>query len=366
MPKDFGDPLGGLSQSLMTQFQDGRDDFEDVEDADSGLGPIFNRNSCVACHSNPSIGGSGPTFVTRFGHTSGGVFDPLTSLGGSLLQEKAIAPEALEKVPTQANVVIKRRTTALYGLGLIEAIPDNTILAGVKTKAVDGVKGRPAMILDVVSGTTHVGRFGWKAQHSSILGFAADAYMNEMGITNRFFPTENAPNGNTALLQQFDNVLDPEDQIDPATGKGDIDKVADYMRLLAAPPTVRFTSNAISGQTIFTQIGCTNCHTPTLTTGPNSIAALNFQKVNLYSDLLLHDMGTLNDGIQQGDAKPTEMKTPPLWGVRASGPYLHDGRSATLQEAILSHDGEAKNARDRYMNLSKAQQQWVVEFLNSL
>lgn len=366
MPTNFGDPLGGLSAILIAAFQDGRDDFEDTENTESGLGPIFNRDSCVACHSVPSTGGSSTVFVTRFGVLTNGVFDPLTAFGGSLLQENAIVPQCLEHVPAQANVVIKRQTTPLYGLGLIEAIADSTITQSVRKTAVDGVKGRAAMITDVVSGKVHVGRLGWKAQHSSILGFAADAYMNEMGITNRFFPTENAPNGNQTLLQQYDTILDPEDEIDPATGKGDVDKVADYMRLLAPPPTVRFTTNAGSGQGIFQQIGCTNCHTPTLTTASNSIPALNFQKVNLYSDLLLHDMGSLNDGIQQGDANPNEMKTAPLWGVRASAPYLHDGRAATLDDAIRAHDGEAKNSRDRYTKLSKSQQQWLIEFLNSI
>jgi CxxC motif-containing protein (DUF1111 family) len=366
MPTNFGDPLGGLSAALITAFQDGRDDFEDTESTESGLGPIFNRDSCAACHSQPSTGGSSNIFVTRFGVLANGVFDPLAAFGGSLLQENAIVPQCMEHIPAQANVVIKRQTTPLYGLGLIEAIADSTIAQGVKKTAVDGVKGRAAMVTDVVSGQVHVGRFGWKAQHSSILGFAADAYMNEMGITNRYFPTENAPNGNQALLQQYDTILDPEDEIDPATGKGDVDKVADYMRLLAPPPTVRFTTNAGSGQGIFLQIGCTNCHTPTLTTAANSIPALNLQKVNLYSDLLLHDMGSLNDKIQQGDASPTEMKTPPLWGLRASAPYLHDGRAATLDAAIRAHDGEAKNSRDRYTKLGKSQQQWLIEFLNSI
>jgi len=366
MPMNFGDPLGTLTQAQLNAFQDGRDEFENVEDVQSGLGPVFNNNSCAACHSVPSTGGSSTIFVTRFGRTTNGVFDPLTAQGGSLLQDHAIDPAGQEVVPAEANVVIHRQTTPLYGLGLIEAIPDATIMAGVKKTPVDGVKGRAAMIADVATGKTIVGRFGWKAQQGNLLTFSGDAYVNEMGITSRLFPTENAPNGNATLLAQLDTVLDPEDSIDPANGKSDIDKFADYMRYLAPPPTVKLTTNAGSGQGIFLQIGCTNCHTPQMITGSSSISALNFQKVNLYSDLLLHDMGTLNDGIQHGDASPNEMKTAPLWGLRVSGSYLHDGRAKTVDDAIRAHDGEAKNSRDRYIKLSKSQQQWLLEFLNSI
>jgi CxxC motif-containing protein (DUF1111 family) len=365
-PTDYGDPLGNLTPSQLNDFQNGRDEFENVETIESGLGPIFNNNSCVACHSVPSTGGSSTTTVTRFGRTTNGVFDPLASLGGSLLQAFAINPIGQEVVPTQANVVIHRQTTQLYGLGLIEAIPTTTITQGVKKNNPDGVKGRAAMVLDVVSNTTMVGRFGWKAQQATLLAFAADAYVNEMGITNRYFPTENAPNGNTVILAELDTVADPEDTTDPATGKADIDKFTDYMRYLAPPPTVKMTTNAGSGSGIFQQIGCTNCHTPSMTTGSSKIAALNFQKVNLYSDLLLHDMGSLNDGIQQGGANPNEMKTPPLWGVRSSASYLHDGRAATLDDAIRAHDGEAKASRDRYVKLNAVQQSWLQAFLNSL
>ncbi len=341
-PTQFGDPLGGLTTSQLNDFQNGRDEFENVETVASGLGPIFNGTSCAQCHSLPSTGGASGTTVTRFGQTTNGVFDPLASLGGSLLQAFAINPIGQEVIPPQANVVIHRETTPLYGLGLIEAIPANTITSGVKKNNPDGVKGRPAMVLDVVSNTTIVGRFGWKAQQGSILAFSADAYVNEMGITNRYFPTENAPNGNAVILAELDTVQDPEDTTDPSTGKADIDKFTDYMRYLAPPPPVKLTASASSGQAIFQQIGCTACHTPTMMTGPNAIAALCNQPVNLYSDLLLHDMGSLDDGIQQGNANPNEMKTPPLWGVRASGPYLHDGRAANLDQAIRQHDGEAK------------------------
>lgn len=365
-PPQFGDPLPGLTSVQIAAFNAGRTEFTDKETPGDGLGPIFNRDSCVACHSGPAAGGSSPITTTRFGKVTNGVFDPLTSLGGSLLQEKAISPDGLEKIPQQANVTALRQTTPLFGLGLIEAIPDATILKGVRTKAVDGVLGKAAMVQDVATGKTLVGRFGWKAQQATLLAFAGDAYVNEMGITNRLFPTENAPNGNTALLQKLDKVKDPEDQVDKASGKAGIDMLADYMRLLAPPPTQSTTASTAFGAKFFLDSGCTACHTPSMTTGTNAIPALSSQTVSLYSDLLLHDMGSLGDGIVQGAANAREMKTPPLWGVKASAPYLHDGRAKTLDDAIKAHDGEAKSARDKYLKLTSDQQKLLVEFLNSL
>lgn len=350
----------------MAAFVDGRDDFETAETPAGGLGPIFNRDSCVACHNGPAVGGSSPIFVTRFGMVTNGVFDPLEALGGSLLQERSIAPQAREIVPPQANVVARRNSTALFGLGLIGAIPDETILANVKTSPTDGVKGKACIITDVASGTQRVGRLGWKAQQATVLAFAADAYRNEMGITNRFFPTENAPNGNAALLAQFDAVQDPEDTVDPATGKTDVDKVADFMNLLGPPPTLPLSPSAAQGRNVFNQVSCNLCHTPVMMTGANPIPALNFKPVNLYSDLLLHDMGSLGDGIVQGPAGAREMKTAPLWGLRASPPYLHDGRAPTIDAAIVAHDGEGKASRDRYNALSPTAKQQLIDFLLSL
>ena len=365
-PPGFGLPLPGLTGDQLAAFEDGKGDFEDVETKVSGLGPIFNRDSCAACHSVPALGGSSRVFVTRFGRVANGVFDPLASLGGSLLQERAIDPSGLEHVPREANVVAKRQSTPLFGLGLIEAIPDATILRGVRTKPVDGVLGRASMVLDVATQKTLVGRFGWKGQQATLLSFAGDAYLNEMGITNRLFPTENAPNGNVALLKKLDTVSDPEDQVDPASGKAGIDLLADFMRFLGPPPTQPVTASNTFGAKLFLDTGCASCHTPVMFTGPSTITALNAKAVMLYSDLLLHDMGTLGDGIVQGTAGARDMKTPPLWGLRASGPYLHDGRAMTVEDAIKAHDGEAKVSKDRFQKLTRDQQTLLIEFLKSI
>jgi CxxC motif-containing protein (DUF1111 family) len=362
----FGAPLPGLTTTLRAAFAAGLAEFQDEDTASSGLGPIFNDVSCVACHSTPAPGGASAIMETRFGRLANGQFDPLTALGGSLLQSKAIDPAVQEVIPPQANIVAKRMTTPLFGAGLIEAIPDSTILFNVFIRRPDGISGRASIITDVASGRTRVGRFGWKAQQATLLAFAGDAYLNEMGITNRLFPQENAPNGNAALLAQYDTVPDPEDVVDPATGKADIDRFADFMRLLAPPPALPLSFAALAGKSLFTQIGCSNCHIPSMTTGSNPVAALDRRTVPLYSDLLLHDMGTLGDGIAQAAAAPQEMRTTPLWGLRVRAPYLHDGRAATVDAAIVLHDGEAAITRNRYNVLSAGQKQQLLQFLGSI
>lgn len=362
----LGDPLPGLSGDLLDAFREGLGEFQAVEVAERGLGPIFNNTSCAICHSTPAIGGSSATLVTRFGRIEGGHFDPLTPLGGSLLQSQALDPGILEKVPAEATIVVQRQSTALFGAGLVEAIPDAAIQALAQRKKADGVLGRPAMVEDVATGQTRVGRFGWKAQQATLLSFSGDAYLNEMGITSRFFPTENAPNGDQEKLAQFDHVADPEDVVDPVTGKGDIELVADYMRLLAPPPVPRVTGATQTGLNSFTRIGCAECHVPTLFTGPHKIRALDRKPVTLWSDLLLHDMGSLNDGIAQADALGNEMKTAPLWGLKSSAPFLHDGRAPTIADAIRAHDGEAAPSRDRFNSLTQNQQKQLIEFLNTL
>jgi len=364
--KGFGAPLPGLTGTQAADFAAGLDEFQDEDTPDSGLGPIFNNVSCVACHSTPAPGGGSAILETRFGRLSNGDFDPLTALGGSLLQEFAIDPLAQEVIPPEANIFARRITTPLFGAGLIEAIPDATILANASRPKPDGVLGRASIVIDVATGQSRVGRFGWKAQQATLLAFAGDAYLNEMGITNRLFPQENAPNGDQSLLAQYDKVADPEDTVDPATGKADIDKFADFMRMLAPPPPGRLSKTTLAGATLFVAVGCVVCHQPLMATGSNAIKALDHKLVPLYSDLLLHDMGSLADGIGQASALPSEMKTPPLWGLRVRGPYLHDGRAATVDAAILLHDGEAVAARNRYASLPAALKQQLLAFLGIL
>lgn len=397
-PLVLGDPLPDLTIQQMNQFLDGKNAFMLVQKVEAGLGPIFNGVSCVACHSAPVPGGASTINTTRFGQNIGGKFDPLVSLGGSQLHQFAINPAAMELVPRLANVVARRNSTPIFGLGLIEAITDSTIIANRKQYGNDQIDGRVATVTDVVTGKRMVGRFGWKSQHATLLSFSADAYHNEMGITNRHFPFENAPNGNFNVLNQFDTRIDPEDD-----GRGQplpaFESVAHFMRLLGAPPSRRLVvptgkptpptgtstttltksattaskltttvSNPITpdGQLLFSLVGCVQCHTPMLKTGFSPIVALNSKDVWLYSDLLLHKMGSLADGIVQADATASEFRTPPLWGAAFSAPYLHDGRAPTIDAAIRAHDGEGRLVKERYQRLTPAQQKLLTDFVLSL
>jgi len=359
--------LRELTNKQLSAFVDGRASFSSTETVADGIGPIFNDTSCVACHDAGGVGGASARTVTRFGRNVNGVFDPMDAQGGSLLQERAIDPAVREVVPKEATVIARRLTTPLYGAGLIEAINPLEILLGTVRPKPAGIKGKVALVKDVVSGNFMLGRFGWKAQVATLLAFAGDAYVNEMGITNRYFPTENAPNGNKALLARFDKIADVEDKIDPTDGKADVDRLADFMRLLAPPEQLEMRSNAAeSGQRLFSKLECSACHVASMTTIPNKIEALSEKKVMLYSDLLLHDMGALGDGIEQGSAGVRDMRTAPLWGLRSRPAYLHDGRASTVEAAILAHDGEAANARKLYAAATAAERSALLEFLKTL
>lgn len=365
----LGGPLAGLGTAQRAEFAAGFYAFRQRENADSGLGPVFNDVSCIACHGAPAPGGGSRRTVTHFGRVTDGDFDPLAHLGGTLLQERALRPGLRERIPAEANITTRRVTTPLFGAGLLEAIPDATLRAAASAPGKpDGIRGRVSLVRDVATGAERVGRFGWKAQHATLLAFSADAYVNEMGITNRFFRADNAPNGDLARLDGADRVLDPEDEADPATGKADVDRVSDYMRLLAAPDRMASsTTPAVrAGQALFTSLACAACHTPELRTGPSAIAALANKRVPLYSDLLLHDMGPLGDGIAQGSAGPRDMRTAPLWGLGRRNVYLHDGRATTIDAAVCAHAGEAAPSRDRYAALPAAQRDRLIAFLRSL
>jgi CxxC motif-containing protein (DUF1111 family) len=375
----MGAPLSGLTAAQHQRFVDGRVDFSRVFAAVDGLGPIFNQTSCASCHNNP-VGGPGSITVTRFGFTDGkGTFDPLTAIGGSLLQAQAIDLAVQEIVPAAANTTATRVTTSTLGLGLIEAIPDAAIAARETTPPSANVSGRVHWVplLEAPAGPLRAGRFGWKAQLATVLSFAGDAAQNELGFTNRLLPTENAPNGNTALLVQWDNVPDPEDQPD-ASGRHFIDRATDFQRYLAAPPQT--PRSGMTGEALFHSVGCADCHTASFTTAndPSLEASLRNQVIRPYSDFLLHDMGGAADFIEQGGAGTQELRTPPLWGVRNRDPLWHDGRvvGGTLQTRILGPGGvvalhgaigsEAAPSAAAFQALSGADQLRVVAFLDSL
>ena len=359
---NFGDPLPGLNPAQLANFQAGKAEFEEVETTATGLGPTFNEAGCAICHAVPATGGARDLNEIRFGRTRRGIFDPLTALGGSLLQRQAIDPYCQEVIPRQANTIAGRQTTHVFGAGLLEAVPDIELLAIAAAQAAlkPDIAGRPHIVLEGSDDAYHVGRFGWKSQHALLVDFAADAYLNEVGITSPLFPTENAPNGDLAKLAACDLVPDPEDPLG-----ANVDDFEVFMRLLAPPPRLPQTLQTTIGFGITVAIGCADCHVPTLVTSQNSVQALSNKTLEPWSDFLLHDVGT-GDGIAQGDARRNELRTQPLWGVRVTAPYMHDGRSPTVADAILAHGGQATASRNAFKNLSSAQAQAVLAFLNTL
>lgn len=360
----FGDPLPGHTATQLELFLEGRDDFLEVETTEEGLGPIFNGLSCAQCHSVPTVGGGGFINEVRAGRLHpDGRFEELP--GGSLMSLFSIPPHiAQEVIPAEANVVAFRRSVPLFGAGLIEAIPDQAIISLTMVPKPAGVAGRHHVVTDVVTGQPRVGRFGWKAQHATLRAFAGDAYRNEMGITNEVFPEEGAPNGNRGLLATVDLVPDPEDLPDLATGRSGVDKFANFMRFLAPPPRGEITESVKLGEEVFNRIGCASCHA-VLMTGPSDDPLFDRKPVPLFSDLLLHDIGT-GDGIGQDDARPGEIRTPALWGLRVRSPLLHDGRAASIEDAIRAHGGEAAAVRSGFDGLVPAERQALLDFLGSL
>jgi CxxC motif-containing protein (DUF1111 family) len=362
-PAGVGGPLPGLTAAQTSAFNEGLGDFTEVETVNKGLGPVFNERSCAACHLGPAPGGSSPRNVTRFARRVNGVFDPLTNLGGSLVQDHAIGPAdgsthlfRPENVPPAATIVVRRRTTPLFGLGFVDATPDATFLAMAGR---GDTPGRVNLVDNIRAGMKTVGKFGWKAQVPSLFQFAGDAYLNEMGITSADFPNENCPQGNCAELA-----------FNPAPGINDdgsgVAAVAEFMSMLNAPPRGPQTADVTAGETLFDRIGCTSCHAATMHTGASPIAALDRKTYHPYSDFLLHDMGALGDGLEMGDGKGREMRTAPLWGLRFERTYLHDGRATTVEAAILAHDGQARAARERYAAMPAAQKTRLMAFLSSL
>jgi CxxC motif-containing protein (DUF1111 family) len=221
------------------------------------------------------------------------------------------------------------------------------------------VAGRVSVVDNIRAGMKTVGKFGWKAQVPSLFQFSGDAYLNELGITTPDFPNESCPQGNCAEL-----TFNPAPGIND-DGSGPI-VLTNYMSLLAAPPRSAQTRDVSDGEATFERIGCTACHTATQRTGSNPIAALDRKTYHPYSDFLLHDMGALGDDLEMGSATGKEMRTAPLWGLRFITTYLHDGRAMTLDQAILAHDGQARNARGQFANLAANAKAKLIAFLNSL
>lgn len=366
-----GDPLPGITPREFDAFRVGLNAFTGVETVDDGLGPAFNGTSCGACHSVPAIGGISPMAEVRAGHRDAdGTFRALDTAGNTLFHTFSLPNHVCQPaLPPDANVVARRVPIPLFGAGLIEAIPDDTLLALADPldRNRDGSAGRASVVVDAATGERRVGRFGWKAQVATLLTFSGDAYRNEMGITNDVFPAEFAFGVHPDQLKACDVSPDPEDKPDPATGLRDIDHFAAFMKFLAPIARGPIDEAVRDGDRVFAAIGCAACHVPALTTGASSNPLFDRRTVPLYSDLLLHTIGT-GDGIRQADstASPDEIRTPALWGLRMRRPFLHDGSAATIEDAIARHGGEAQAARLGFLRLDDRARASLLAFLQSL
>ena len=364
-----GDPLPGITSGDFEEFRLGLEDFTEVETAEDGLGPAFNGASCAVCHSVPAIGGAGVVAEVRAARRDEhGEFVALAPTSGSLFQIFSIPTHTCQPViPPEANVISRRVPIPLFGAGLVEAIPDEALLAldDAGDRDRDGISGRAAVITDIATGRRRVGRFGWKAQQATLLAFGADAYRNEMGITNDLFPEELAFGISREQMKLCDRIPDPEDQPDRRTRRRGIDNFEAFMKFLAPAGRGPIDDTVRAGEALFSAVGCASCHVPSLQTGPNPNPLFHRKVLPLFSDLLLHDIGT-GDGIRQEAAEPQEFRTPALWGLRLRRPLLHDGTAATIEDAIGHHGGEASAARQRFLALQADQRAALLAFLKSL
>ena len=384
-------PMGydGKTNGYLNQadYQLGLDEFNKVQTLPDGLGPVFNDVSCQACHKAPIDGGASQVKVQRAGYFDGVNFiDPP---GGSLIPVNAIDPSIQARVPKDANVKTFRVSLNTLGDGYIEAIPDSAILqiAADQPKLSKGlIKGQSIMV-DVLEapGKKGLGKFGWKAQHASLVSFAADAYRNEMGITTPLFPSEPTSNGRS--VDSFDQGGKPND-----TNEG-IFLAANFMRSTKAPdrtpgspdqgqkqprqaPTPR-QATINQGEQVFVSTGCAICHTTTFVTAPAGTPinggsykvpqALGSVTFHPYGDFLLHDVGT-GDGIVQNGGQSTrnKVRTMPLWGLSKRSIFLHDGSSNSLVDAIGRHKGEASDVVAAFKKLSPQDNDQLMQFLNTL
>jgi CxxC motif-containing protein (DUF1111 family) len=418
-----GGPIAGLTANELAYFNAGKDEFEELEEVGDGLGPTLNLDGCGACHAQPAVGGTspalnpqvafaskggarnalppfiranGPVREARFvknadGTPDGGVHAIFTITGRGDAPNCRIAQPDFATHLANRNVVF-RIPTPVFGAGLIEQVPDAAIIANqgadAALKQPLGIRGRTNVVVsgNTMSGQTNnngndgtIARFGWKAQNKSLLLFSGEAYNVEMGITNELFQTERDETPGCQFATVPNDFTNTE-AATPLEAISAVEKFAIFQRFLAPPaPSTNTPGGADSigrGKTTFATIGCALCHSPTLQTGNSTVAALRNKPVNLYSDLLVHDMGPdLADGVSQGQASGSEFRTAPLWGLGQRLFFLHDGRTSDLVAAIQAHQSgssrngnasEANEVINNYNGLSDSRRQDLLNFLRSL
>jgi CxxC motif-containing protein (DUF1111 family) len=369
----------GDSYSLDQQI------YETTHDPSTGLGPVFNARACSDCHQNPVSGGASQFTELRVGHhdNNGNFVNPTipindganTISGRSIVNDRAVLPQAQEHIPDTENIRALRAALNTLGDGFVEAIDDATLqaIAQNQPSLSEGRIHGEAILVPIFEapGQTRVGRFGWKDQHGSLLSFVADAYLNEMGVTNRLRPHDTTTIGKI--------TPDPEDVPDNL-GLADIDHFTQFIRGTKVPPrdpALLTTPTVLAGHALFEEIGCSTCHVGTIVTAPAGTSlnggtffvpqALGNKIIHPYSDFLLHDIGT-GDGIVQAGPQDTanKLRTAPLWGLRMRPRFMHDLKSLTLENAIDRHEGEAGQVQHHFSVLTPAEKQQILAFLNSL
>lgn len=375
----------GIAEPPGDTFALDQAQFERRHDSSTGLGPVYNATSCAECHQNGVTGAASQITEIRAGHRDGmGNFanptvpinDGANSIAGrSIINDRAICAQAQEHVPDSENVRTPRAVLNTLGDGFVEAVDDRTLLAIAANQPAqsNGMIHGEAIQVPILEapGHTGVGRFGWKDQNPTILSFAGDAYLNEMGVTNRLKPTDV-----TSVCKANSELEDPPDNL----GLADIDHFAQFIRGTQAPPrdtALAAMPDAIAGEHLFAAAGCSTCHVPTMTTDRagtkiNGDAytvpeALGSKIIHPYGDFLLHDVGT-GDGIVQAGPQDTanKLRTPALWGLHIKSRFMHDLGSLTLDDAIQRHGGEAQGVISKFDSLSREEQQQLITFLRSL
>jgi CxxC motif-containing protein (DUF1111 family) len=371
-----GEPLPGLKRSERARFDRGKGVFAREFTPETGLGPLFNSTSCAECHEDPATGGSGDEVeihATAFHppgasqpHAPSGAgqdaCDPLVDEGGPVIQQH-VTPALhdatgidAEPVPARATGTGRRTTPSILGFGLLDSVPDEEILARADPddRDHDGISGRPNRFTD-----GRLGRFGRKGFVPSLREFTAGAFVIEQGITNPAQPAEETIGGRP-IPSGVDPVPEPE------LSQEDLDLAVDFVRFLAPPEHGAGGLAVVHGGGLFASIGCASCHVPVLRTGTSDARSLRRREVAAYTDLLLHDMGPDLADICLGLATPSEFRTEPLMGLRLRKHFLHDGRAATIEEAIRLHAGEATASREKFQALRAEERREVLGFLGSL
>ncbi len=359
--------------------------YEENKSVAGGLGPVYNATSCVNCHQNPNSGAASQITELRVGHNdvNGNFVNPTivindgkdTITGRSIVDDRAIGPQAQENIPATENIRTLRATLNTLGDGFVEAIDDSTLITiAAEQPQLSGGRVHGEIVQAPIfeaPGQTRVGRFGWKDQHSSLLSFIADAYLNEMGITSRLRPKDV-----TTVLKTTTDFEDQPDEL----GLADIDHFAQFVRGTMVPPrdtALAATPAALAGQRLFRSAGCNVCHMEAITTAPVGTVvdggmftvpeALGDKVIHPFSDYLLHDIGT-GDGIVQVGPQDTanKLRTAPLWGLRTRARFMHDLRSLSLENAIARHEGEAHDAGQDFRELSPQEREALITFLKTL